>query len=379
MELNNISFLILDIIDMTLALFIGTFLIFINKKKNKSVFLLGFILSIIGFFSFISIIEILAPDKNNLYYKLPFNFFWIVSGLLYIYVDTITIKKNIQLCKLYITISFLDLFSSLIIYFLPYDFRLIIEKSYAYLLHEIIGLLFFFFTLIIIFFKVRANSTILKNQYSSLEYKDLLWLNKLIVFSLVSVSFIAFSLLFIPSYYSELMFTILGVFFTFGLSYNGLHQQISKNLEAEYVVKHVSSKKNNCNNRKNIEKYKCILDKVENLVKEEELFLNSDLTIITIAEKVNEHPRSISKAINNINNENFNNYINRFRVEFAKEILLDNDYKHLNIEGIGFKSGFKSNSSFYASFKKHLKTTPSKYIKNNNLSVSKNIFEHSVI
>ena len=98
-------------------------------------------------------------------------------------------------------------------------------------------------------------------------------------------------------------------------------------------------------------------------MEKEELYLNPDLTIVNVSEHINEHPRLISKVINTLNNENFNSFINRYRVEKAKTMLLNDESNHLNIEGIGNSAGFKSNSSFYTAFKKYQNSTPSKFIK----------------
>ena len=58
---------------------------------------------------------------------------------------------------------------------------------------------------------------------------------------------------------------------------------------------------------------------------------------------------------------NFNNYINSFRVEYAKELLVTNKFSNLSIEGIGIEAGFHSKSTFYAAFKKIENTTPAQY------------------
>ena len=44
--------------------------------------------------------------------------------------------------------------------------------------------------------------------------------------------------------------------------------------------------------------------------------------------------------------------------------MLDKQYKHLTLEGIGYECGFNSKSSFYAVFKKYTQQTPSEFRKN---------------
>ena len=55
-------------------------------------------------------------------------------------------------------------------------------------------------------------------------------------------------------------------------------------------------------------------------------------------------------------------FINEYRIETAKTLLKTNP--NLKMEIIAEQSGFNSNSTFYAAFKKVTNTTPAKYAKN---------------
>lgn len=59
--------------------------------------------------------------------------------------------------------------------------------------------------------------------------------------------------------------------------------------------------------------------------------------------------------------KSFNEYINEYRVELAKELLSDASYKNYTITSIGLESGFNSKSSFYLNFKKVEGITPAAY------------------
>ncbi len=64
---------------------------------------------------------------------------------------------------------------------------------------------------------------------------------------------------------------------------------------------------------------------------------------------------------------NFSNFVNDFRIKYAAEILLDDNYKNFTIEAIGNLSGFSSKSAFNATFKKIIGVTPSEYKVKNTL------------
>jgi YesN/AraC family two-component response regulator len=70
---------------------------------------------------------------------------------------------------------------------------------------------------------------------------------------------------------------------------------------------------------------------------------------------------NLSQVINEKTGFNFNDYINTFRVEEAKNILTSPEYQKLTIEAIAEKAGFNSKSPFYTAFKKHAGMTPKEF------------------
>jgi AraC-like DNA-binding protein len=57
----------------------------------------------------------------------------------------------------------------------------------------------------------------------------------------------------------------------------------------------------------------------------------------------------------------FFDYLNRYRIEYAKELLSKLDGQDKAILNIAFTVGFNSNSAFYAAFKKCVGQTPAQY------------------
>jgi AraC-like DNA-binding protein len=93
-----------------------------------------------------------------------------------------------------------------------------------------------------------------------------------------------------------------------------------------------------------------------------ESFTNMDLTIADLANDLKLHPKPVSTAINSRSQQNFNSYVNQFRIEKAKSLLAKEKMENLSIEGIGKEVGFHSKSAFYAAFRKETGTTPTKFI-----------------
>ena len=93
-------------------------------------------------------------------------------------------------------------------------------------------------------------------------------------------------------------------------------------------------------------------------------YLNPRLTLSEVAEILNTNSQRLSQVINEKTGMNFNDYINKLRVEEAKILLTGSDYNNLTIDAIAMKSGFNSKSPFYTSFKKFTGMTPRQFIKN---------------
>lgn len=103
--------------------------------------------------------------------------------------------------------------------------------------------------------------------------------------------------------------------------------------------------------------------KLDQIMQYEKPYLDCELNLVKLAEILTITPHQLSYVINSGFNENFFQYINKFRVEKAKELLDKNGMNNLSIVGIAFESGFNSKTSFNTTFKKVTELTPSEYKK----------------
>jgi len=104
-------------------------------------------------------------------------------------------------------------------------------------------------------------------------------------------------------------------------------------------------------------------NKLEKAILEDKVFLDPNLTVKNLAKTIDSNEKYMSYLINKKYNKNFSNFINGHRIEYAKKILLEKEYKQYTIEAIGGLSGFNSKSGFNTIFKKSTGLTPSQYKK----------------
>ena len=93
-------------------------------------------------------------------------------------------------------------------------------------------------------------------------------------------------------------------------------------------------------------------------------FLKQGLTLGIVAVELNIPPRELSYIINNYYTTKFNDFVNKYRVDY---ILQKVGMSHLDIytlESLSKEAGFTHKSSFYRAFKKIHNVSPSEYLEN---------------
>ncbi|GAB3004317.1 hypothetical protein GCM10027284_22650 [Cyclobacterium sediminis] len=98
---------------------------------------------------------------------------------------------------------------------------------------------------------------------------------------------------------------------------------------------------------------------------DEEGYLNPQLSLKSLSDKINVHPNKLSWLLNEHVGKNFNEYINTFRLEAFKHKALDKTYTHLTLLGLAYECGFNSKTVFNAFFKNNTGKTPSEWVREN--------------
>ncbi|MEM7504754.1 MAG: helix-turn-helix domain-containing protein, partial [Pseudomonadota bacterium] len=104
--------------------------------------------------------------------------------------------------------------------------------------------------------------------------------------------------------------------------------------------------------------------RLEQAMTGEKVFLRSDMTLPKLADIIDCSVNHLSQVINSGFGVSFFDYLNRYRIAYAREMLTQNDGRDSAILNIAYSVGFNSNSAFYAAFKKHVGQTPASYRKN---------------
>jgi len=221
------------------------------------------------------------------------------------------------------------------------------------------------FTVQVLFFSISGSRLVKKynlqvaNFYSNLENRTIIWVNLLLVsFVITSLSSIVFNLigrafffdskylLIIPSAIFSVLLFIIGL-----LGYKQNHT----------VLDLVNDKRKHP--EKDLKEYnkELLLEDLVQLFEGERVFLRPDLKITQVAVMLNTNRTYISNLINTEFSSSFNDFVNRYRVDKARNLLRNKEYNHLSLELIADDAGFGSLGSFIRVFKESEGTTPGKY------------------
>jgi AraC-like DNA-binding protein len=209
---------------------------------------------------------------------------------------------------------------------------------------------------------IQKNQS-LKGYYSSLEKINYDWL-KLVVSAffimwIVDIINIAASWMGINSAASQELLTFISLFINFVFA----NLLILKNLrlpETESDAEIHKYEKSPLTLQTKTE----ILSRLEKLMTQEKLFLNSSLNLGEVAQKLSVVPRYLSQVINELKEQNFYDYVNGYRIDEAKKTLSDPAHNSEKILSVLYDCGFNSKSVFNTVFKKNTGITPSEFRRN---------------
>ncbi|WP_422081013.1 helix-turn-helix domain-containing protein [Ulvibacterium sp.] len=106
-----------------------------------------------------------------------------------------------------------------------------------------------------------------------------------------------------------------------------------------------------------------ITDRLESLMRVEKIYLNEKLSLNEVAQNLEVNPKYLSMILNNSIGKSFYEYVNTFRIEEVKNLMVDPVNSNITIEAIANKAGFNSKSSFNTMFKKVTGMTPKEFMR----------------
>jgi len=196
----------------------------------------------------------------------------------------------------------------------------------------------------------QTTNTKLKNKESHIKAGT----EKIILGLLTIILIEAFIDLFHRYYYNEFVTPFLFTLFFYGVIFLGLKQSgflgVSKFKKYKFF---------NLTPEKSYEVVKNLLF----LMEKEKVYLDSSLSLPQLAKELKMPPYQLSQIINEQFEQNFFNFVNKFRIEESKRKLTNNLNKSENISEIAFSVGFNSLSAFNSAFKKFTNCSPSEFKK----------------
>lgn len=217
----------------------------------------------------------------------------------------------------------------------------------------------------VIFFLFKGRKLVIRyntgvaNFYSNLESKTLVWVNRLlysfVATSLMSIIFNVLGrhvflesafLLFIPS-----------VIFSVLLFFIGFEGYMQNHTVEDLVKDEKKQPEKNLNDYSHSQLKEQILDLFTN----KKIYRNTDLKITQISAQLRTNRTYVSNLINSEFSSSFSEFVNEFRIEEAKQMLLNDELQNYSLNYISEAVGFGSLNTFIRVFKESQGTTPGNY------------------
>jgi len=97
------------------------------------------------------------------------------------------------------------------------------------------------------------------------------------------------------------------------------------------------------------------------LMRERQPYLDNTLNLAELAEMAEVKASHLSRVINSHAEANFYEFINGYRIDAAKQLLIEAGSAKVNLLDTAMAVGFNSQSTFYSHFKKHTGQTPKQF------------------
>lgn len=104
-----------------------------------------------------------------------------------------------------------------------------------------------------------------------------------------------------------------------------------------------------------------LLNRFNRLLAEEKPFLQSDLTLPKLAQRLNTSPHHLSQLLNDRLQQSFFDLLAHYRIQEARQLLQDPGTSHLKIDEIAERVGYNSTSTFHTTFKRLTGQTPAQF------------------
>jgi AraC-like DNA-binding protein len=218
------------------------------------------------------------------------------------------------------------------------------------------------------FSKLQKHIKYIRQFSSSTEQIDLSWL-KYFLMILVLIIIAWLNLVFFDLKNMIQLTPLLYLLCVFFLAYFSLQQKEIFDFNKNELNELLAVKEYKKENPKRVSENRLneLNGKLLALMNSEKAYLENDLSLPKLAKSMEASCNETSFVINELFGGNFYNFINKYRIEEAKMLLLSEKYNQLNILGIAYESGFNSKTTFNTTFKKYTGVSPTDFVKLNRI------------
>ena len=204
---------------------------------------------------------------------------------------------------------------------------------------------------------------IIKNEYSQIDQINLDWLSSFLnTFGLITfISLVQNFITLTGNRYVLILSLVLLLIFIFyfvnkvilkALRQPEIFAGITKNESIKYLGSNLTPSQ--------IGEYK---EQLLALLRNEKPFLNPQVSLSDLSEKLSVSTKHLSQVINQSFNKSFFDFINTYRIQEAQQILKESKDDKLTVLEVMYQVGFNSKSSFNTAFKKETGQTPTEFRK----------------
>jgi AraC-like DNA-binding protein len=356
------------------GIILGIFVILLINNKSVRKSRANIFLSILlGAFTF-SIFHVrYAGNVMNHFSVKAYNMgdptFLLIAPLLWFYIIEITGSrvKFTHAFYLHFIPFFIIVFCSLSFKSLPHDNPLITFLT----MHPRLPIIIFWLMVVaqflgyqlVIHRKWMAFQQFIKQEVSNTEDVNISWVRFFMrVFLVINLFFLVSLFAVVHLNYMAWLWKIVGVIFSlsvFALGYKGILQREIFDAAPQSPLPGVESSVSKINKAD-----PQLVDKLLSFMKDKKPYLDSELSLSKLAQAVGMNRSQLSQLINDGVGENFYDFVNHYRIEEVKRLMVDPQMNNFNLLGIALEAGFKSKSTFNLIFKRFTGLTPTEYKKN---------------
>lgn len=328
------------------GLFLSAYFAFFIRKKNKATYFLSALLFVVSLRVTKSVFLTFYDGISNSFIQVGLSACLLIGPFLYLYVAEATKEKKQHHLTWLLHVLPVVIGMIIVGYYFPYkEHRYLWQRSVnGYLCWILFGqwFVYIFFSMILI----RKPIGKLFSKNGKLGDKEV-WLT-----TIVAGTFLIWLAYFTSTYTSYIVGALSFSFVLYLLILLWILKRRKANLFFETPEKYGNKAIDNT-------EAEILLNQLNEIMGHKAVFKNSDIKLKDLSDEMGISPHRLSQFLNDNMGKSFAQYVNELRTEEAKKLIQKND--RFTLEAIGQEAGFRSRSTFYATFKKVTGKTPAQF------------------